>query len=866
MKNFYILFIAFLISSLGFGQDTDSSVTDPGTQITGTSISSLNVTQGDAVDVFSFVITDSGSGDAFPTKVTKIKLTPAANNTADWATTIEGVTLKNNGSSVIISYNVAETSIDISIASGNLDIASGTSQTITVGMYFKTTGDLVDNSKLAFKIDATTSGFETETAIPATSSEFLSPFAADVTSNDFTVDVIATQLTFLTQPSDVALGAIMTPAVKVGFTDINKNVDIGASGVDIVITANESSLFTSSTDTVITIDGISTFSDLIFTTESTSVTLEAQDFSFILPDAFNSSSFNVVGLPSQTTYTFNGSWLPDVPSGPNNPSSSTDAIVIESGDAILIDDVIIYNVIVNPGASLTVDTDVTLTVVDNLTLDSQSNSYSSFIFNGTPTTNNGGGSTVVAGKLNYKRFVNSNTNGNDLIAPPFENQTWSNFLNTPGNAAALFNNNATNPTTYLFGPFDKGTGTYLNYTSDQSRDLTIGRGFRAAAIDDPEASGSGTTLTFSGNLRVESLDVSLLYSSENSFPDWNLIGNPFPSYIDAELLLNYVIDDKGTPDPSDDDKNIDLLATGSGLYGYDGNANDSNGINGWDVITSANASGKLIAPGQGFLVAATPNLSSFGGGNFIFNPSIRTIGSSDDFIPGRDATVLTFVKIKAATATKSCGTQFYFNDHATLALDHGYDGKVLGAMPNFALYSKTVAGESELPLALQALNPADLTDTTIPLGVKASAGEQITFSITEISLPSTVEVYLEDNANNTFTLLNNGDYTLTPNVNLSGTGRFFLRFTDAALSTTKASLDKLQIYTNYNARTLTITGNLTETTRARIYDLEGRLVNTAQLRASNQTQTIDMSSLSAGVYVVQLENKTQNKTQKVIWR
>ena len=62
---------------------------------------------------------------------------------------------------------------------------------------------------------------------------------------------------------------------------------------------------------------------------------------------------------------------------------------------------------------------------------------------------------------------------------------------------------------------------------------------------------------------------------------------------------------------------------------------------------------------------------------------------------------------------------------------------------------------------------------TIPLGIKANPGEQITISIDETTLPDNVEVYLEDNVHNTFTRLDEGEYTFTPNTTLNGTGRFF---------------------------------------------------------------------------------------------
>jgi hypothetical protein len=74
----------------------------------------------------------------------------------------------------------------------------------------------------------------------------------------------------------------------------------------------------------------------------------------------------------------------------------------------------------------------------------------------------------------------------------------------------------------------------------------------------------------------------------------------------------------------------------------------------------------------------------------------------------------------------------------------------------------------------------------------------------------------------------------------------------------------LNIYTNQKDQTIVISGQLVEPTTAKLYDVQGRLVNTTQLDSSNRSQTIDVSHLSSGVYVVQLTNGTQNKTQKVI--
>ncbi|MBU2929013.1 hypothetical protein, partial [Winogradskyella psychrotolerans] len=122
---------------------------------------------------------------------------------------------------------------------------------------------------------------------------------------------------------------------------------------------------------------------------------------------------------------------------------------------------------------------------------------------------------------------------------------------------------------------------------------------------------------------------------------------------------------------------------------------------------------------------------------------MRAIGANDDFIAGRNSDLLTFLKLNINASNTDYSTEFYFNDHASLGLDLRYDGKILGNVaPSFALYSHLVEDNTGLPVALQALHPTDLENTIIPLGVNSNQGEQLTFSISETTLPSDVEVYL----------------------------------------------------------------------------------------------------------------------------
>ena len=128
------------------------------------------------------------------------------------------------------------------------------------------------------------------------------------------------------------------------------------------------------------------------------------------------------------------------------------------------------------------------------------------------------------------------------------------------------------------------------------------------------------------------------------------------------------------------------------------------------------------------------------------------------------------------------------------------------------------------------MNSLDISDVTIPLGVNAVAGEELRFSIAESTLPANVQVFLDDTVANTTTLLNDSDYVITPASDLSGTGRFFLRTSEDALSTIENSLDYLDIYTLKASDELVVNGQLlSNNTMLNLYDIAGRLVLSTKL-------------------------------------
>nr|WP_321221217.1 GEVED domain-containing protein [uncultured Psychroserpens sp.] len=521
----------------------------------------------------------------------------------------------------------------------------------------------------------------------------------------------------------------------------------------------------------------------------------------------------------------NNIWTPYAPS----VNTNSDNAFIINGVYTVTDDIKINNMTVCDGAGIIVEKVKSLTVNgdlktgDNLILESDSNEYSSLIVN-----------DLILGKAQYKRHVNStgSTGGNDLIAAPVYGEPFDVFR---ANNSNILSNSANS--LFLFGPFDKVTDTYVLYTDAETTPLKSGIGYRAASTNT-------NTFTFTGFVKMGEINTPIIISGPSN-PEWNLIGNPYPSYIKLSDFLSA--------------NNSKFDNERSGIYGYDGDA-----TNGWTIwnqaYSDANPNAK-ITPGQGFLVASANNLEQI-----TFTPTMRSIGNGDDFILGRESNnvPISHLKLKLDNTTNFYHTDFYFTENASLGLDTHYDSGLFGVSPALSIYSHLVEGNMGRDYGIQSIGWTNLSNVSIPLGIHVSEGQQATISILETTLPQNIEVFLEDNLTNTFTSLNTTNYVFTANTNLTGTGRFFLSFAENTLSNSNFESNSIDIYTTTERKIILVKGELLDDTILTIYDLQGRRVKNKTLDTAQTINKIDVSSISNGVYIVSLKNKYQEKTEKVI--
>ncbi len=546
-----------------------------------------------------------------------------------------------------------------------------------------------------------------------------------------------------------------------------------------------------------------------------------------------------INVQRPTTYTFEGTWSP---SDPNGSSKIIDDFVVNSGDAIISQNTLSNKVTINPGASLTINESINLTA-NKTTLNSTSTAFASFIHSG-----------YLIGEVEYNRFVNKigteAGGGNDLISSPIDNAVFN---------AAFVNENSelarhrTEDGIYAFAPYNVENGAYENFNiglgNSGSSPILPGVGYRVATINDDIPGFKGASISFKGSVTKNSIDIAV--SDAPAGKAWNLIGNPYPAYLDFEMFF------------TENSDKFDSREAYQAIYGYTGASNVWTIWNLATIAAAPNGFPQIIAPGQGFFIK-----SKSGGALVKFTPEMRTVGSTDDFILGRNLNgKVALSKLKLRDRYKEAVTSIYFIDGTTRGLDAGYDaGAFTGAKVDFSVFTNLVEDHTGQDIAIQSLPYDDFNDVVVPLGLKAKVGAELTISIDELStIPSNVNVYLEDTQSKTLTLLNKGDFTFNPTSDLNSADRFNIHYSSKTLSIDDMDIsDNLRVYTTVMPRVLMIRGQLTSATVANLYDIQGRLVLSNILNSNTIENTIDISKISTGVYVIKLSNDNQFKTQKVI--
>ena len=505
-------------------------------------------------------------------------------------------------------------------------------------------------------------------------------------------------------------------------------------------------------------------------------------------------------------------------------------------------DTAVSEILVTAGNTLTVDGTSSLTVTGDftnsgtVTLNSTSDDFSSLIVSG-----------AVTGDITYNRFVNSYNDGFgggwDLVGSPTV-MTIADFITANGANIEVLGSD------YAFSQYDNAIGDWIRYeTASQTGSFTTGQGYSMATVEvsPPPPGAAGTAVAFTGAMQTTSQSINVINNNglNGVGRRWNLVSNPFPSYINGNTAAgatNFI------------DTNLAVIDGNYGaVYGWNGSSYTI-----YNLLDGAFS----IAPGQGFWIAAASESEVA----LDFTAAMRTTIGSGDFVTGpQPLTYYVGLKLYNGEMQKAT-TDFYFRGGLSLGLDSGYDAGAFNQSTK--LSTRLPQGSNQTAFARNAMGMDAMQNTRVPLEIRQNAGQAFTISIEDMELPEDIYVYLEDTVNGTLTSLKDADFELTAQSDLSGVDRFFIVFKSNSVLSSGDTLgiDALNVYKANTDSFVTIAGITPDLQQleVRLFSMLGVAVKQAQLNTTTATQTISTDGLASGLYMVQIKSGNQTIVKKII--
>ena len=570
--------------------------------------------------------------------------------------------------------------------------------------------------------------------------------------------------------------------------------------------------------------------------------------------------FDDVIFAGRNTHTWDGSASTDWHTAANwdldaVPTNHTQVVIPSSGitnyPVISISGAKAGMLTLYQNAQLTINADADLTVASNIqskgtiTVLSSSTRSGSLIANGYSST--GTTTTDVSGAddgITYNKYVNAvGSPGWDMIGSPVFGETFTDIIGSLATSGSQFG----------VGPYNNQNNEFTAYTSSQASTagtMSPGQGYQMST-------SSGSTVAFNGYLNMSNVAYAITeYDGVGVGTQWNLVSNPFTSYICLNSAAASASSTATTDFLTYNSSTSDVLGFSAGedvVYYWDGDS--------YETYSNSDTA-KYIAPGQGFFISS----ENASGSSVVFGTSMQTHATTDDFIQGDamdpDRAEL-FISLHQNDLQRQ--TKLFFLENMTDDLDSTYDGAVFGMQDN-PIYSRLVSNDVGIDLSTQALLFSEINDKVIPLGINAEAGEEAIISISHNTTNPSTYVYLEDALEGTFTNLKETDFVITPDSNLEGVGRFFIHTTASTMSNEDATTNLLNVFKLDSNNFITVEGLSTQSnqTNLKLYNILGKEILSTTLLNNTNTQTISTEGLSTGIYVIKLESGNNLLTKKLI--
>lgn len=401
--------------------------------------------------------------------------------------------------------------------------------------------------------------------------------------------------------------------------------------------------------------------------------------------------------------------------------------------------------------------------------------------------------------------------------------------------------------------FDPTIGNWSNVVSSTTMD--IGKGYIVRAPQNFNAVTPAVfNAVFTGTPNNGSITTPIVVSVSN----YNLIGNPYPSALSADLFLSNALN------TSIVDGTIYLWTHNTPVTNLQYSANDYavyNYLGGTGTTSAPNIGGNnslpngKIASGQSFFIKGLTS------GNATFLNSMRLLGNNSQFFRMNSATNSdneSFEKNRIWLGVNDAQgnykqTLLGYSLEATYGIDRGYDGELLDETP-VCIY--TIADATALSIQGRPM-PFQDTDE-VPVGFHADASGEFTINLFDFDgLFTTQVIYIKDTQLNVIHELKNGGYSFTSNAGTFNS-RFVLVFKNTStlpVSNPNSTSNSIVLYKPNQE--LFIDAGTTLIKKLRIIDARGRLLlekesinaskTSIDVGTTNQVLLIEITSIDGEI-------------------
>jgi hypothetical protein len=464
------------------------------------------------------------------------------------------------------------------------------------------------------------------------------------------------------------------------------------------------------------------------------------------------------------------------------------------------------NLTIEENALLTVQSGGTLSISGDLVIESQ-------YFGGSTTGNlvdqtNGG--VTISGSVTVQQAI--------LGAEVGNNDQWH-LISSPVNS---FNSTDVFEHCYLRG-FDESTNEYVNIGENITENTAM-KGYATMYAYGGGAS-SFKTLEFSGTLNTGNKSISC--SMDNN--GWNLVGNPYPSAIDWDLI------DAGLP--------ANLNKT---YYVLDGITQTfKHYMNGG----AGNTAGQYIPAMNGFFVEC----NNAAGATLSLQNSYRA-AQQENFLKNDNSNDIITLKVTGNEIEDQITV--FFRDQATVGFDRDYD---VHKMFTAAVLPPQIYVNHENEYFAVNAYPTDQIPSEIPLGFLSGTETEFTFSLSSTDLiNSELSLVLYDAKEDIYTDLRQIS-TYTFNYSISDNPyRFKLMLNTTGIE----EQDYFPFNVWLSANKLMINTGDETAEHIYLYDISGKLIK-EEIGAANQIY-IQLPGAKS-VYIIRIQTSEGIYTKKIVY-